>query len=31
VEAIPIPMHGRNYSLTVNVPPLGAVFFRSEY
>lgn len=31
LETVPIPMHGRNYSLTVNVPPLGAVFFCSEY
>ncbi|HUP64797.1 MAG TPA: 1,4-alpha-glucan branching protein GlgB [Thermoanaerobaculia bacterium] len=30
VEAAPIPMHGRPYSITVNVPPLGAVFFTPE-
>ena len=28
VNAIPIPLHGRDYSITVNIPPLGAVFFR---
>jgi 1,4-alpha-glucan branching enzyme len=27
-EAVPIPLHGRSYSLTVDVPPLAAVFFR---
>jgi 1,4-alpha-glucan branching enzyme len=27
VEAIPIPLHGRSHSLTISVPPLGAVFF----
>jgi 1,4-alpha-glucan branching enzyme len=30
VEAIPIPLHGRPRSLTVTVPPLGVVFFKSE-
>lgn len=30
VESVPIPMHGHSHSLTVNVPPLGAVFFRPE-
>jgi 1,4-alpha-glucan branching enzyme len=30
VDTFPIPLHERNYSLTVNVPPLGAVFFRFE-
>jgi 1,4-alpha-glucan branching enzyme len=30
VETVPIPLHGRNYSLTVDVPPLAAVFFRWE-
>ncbi len=29
VEAAPIPVHGRLHSLTVVVPPLGAVFFKS--
>ncbi|HWF48708.1 MAG TPA: 1,4-alpha-glucan branching protein GlgB [Bryobacteraceae bacterium] len=28
VEATPIALHGRKYSLTINVPPLGAVFFK---
>jgi 1,4-alpha-glucan branching enzyme len=27
-EAIPIPSHGRLYSLTLTLPPLGAVFFK---
>jgi 1,4-alpha-glucan branching enzyme len=30
VEAVPIPLHGRPRSLTVTVPPLGVVFFKSE-
>jgi 1,4-alpha-glucan branching enzyme len=28
VEAAPIPLHGRPYSLTITVPPLATVFFR---
>jgi 1,4-alpha-glucan branching enzyme len=28
IDSVPIPLHGRNHSLTVTVPPLGAVFFR---
>jgi 1,4-alpha-glucan branching enzyme len=28
VEAAPIPLHGRPYSLTFTLPPLSAVFFR---
>ena len=28
VETVPIPLHGRNQSLTIMLPPLGAVFFR---
>ncbi|HEX3681310.1 MAG TPA: 1,4-alpha-glucan branching protein GlgB [Bryobacteraceae bacterium] len=28
VETVPIPLHGRNQSLTIHLPPLGAVFFR---
>ncbi len=28
VEAAPLPLHGRPYSLTINLPPLGAVFFK---
>jgi 1,4-alpha-glucan branching enzyme len=27
VEAAPIPLHGRSYSLTVTLPPLAVVFF----
>ncbi|MBV9083492.1 MAG: 1,4-alpha-glucan branching protein GlgB [Acidobacteriaceae bacterium] len=30
VNTVPIPLHGRRYSLTINVPPLGVVFFRFE-
>ncbi|HEY7742024.1 MAG TPA: 1,4-alpha-glucan branching protein GlgB [Burkholderiales bacterium] len=30
VEAAPVAAHGRPYSLTVMLPPLSAVFFRSE-
>ncbi len=30
VETMPVPAHGRNYSLTVDLPPLAAVFFRLE-
>jgi 1,4-alpha-glucan branching enzyme len=29
-DTVPIPLHGRDYSVTVNIPPLGAVFFRWE-
>ena len=28
VETVPIPLHGRPYSLTLNLPPLGAVFLK---
>jgi len=28
VEAAPIPLHGRPYSLTLTLPPLAAVFFK---
>ena len=28
VEAVPTPVHGRPYSLTITVPPLAAVFFK---
>jgi len=27
-EAVPVPLHGRPYSLTITIPPLGAVFFK---
>ncbi|MFP3941591.1 MAG: 1,4-alpha-glucan branching protein GlgB, partial [Thermoanaerobaculia bacterium] len=30
VEAAPVPAHGRSHSLTVTVPPLAAVFFKSD-
>jgi 1,4-alpha-glucan branching enzyme len=30
VEAAPIPLHGRSYSLTFTLPPLAIVFFKSE-
>ncbi len=30
IEATPVPLHGRPYSLTLTLPPLGAVFFKSE-
>jgi len=30
VEASPISFHGRPYSLNLTLPPLGAVFFKSE-
>ena len=28
IEAAPIPLHGRPYSLSITLPPLAAVFFR---
>jgi 1,4-alpha-glucan branching enzyme len=30
VEAAPIPSHGRSCSVSLNVPPLGVVFLKSE-
>jgi 1,4-alpha-glucan branching enzyme len=30
IEAAPIETHGRPYSLNLTLPPLGAVFFKSE-
>jgi len=30
VEAVPTPLHGRPYSLTITLPPLAAVFFKSS-
>jgi 1,4-alpha-glucan branching enzyme len=30
VETVPIPLHGRAYSVTLALPPLGAVFLRHE-
>jgi 1,4-alpha-glucan branching enzyme len=29
VEATPVPLHGRTHSLTLTLPPLGAVFLKS--
>jgi 1,4-alpha-glucan branching enzyme len=29
VEAVPLPLHGRPYSVTVTLPPIGCVFFKS--
>ena len=30
VDAAPIPLHGRRWSVNVTLPPLGAVFLRSQ-
>jgi 1,4-alpha-glucan branching enzyme len=30
VEASPVPLHGRTHSLTLTLPPLGALFLKSE-
>jgi 1,4-alpha-glucan branching enzyme len=30
VDASPIPMHGRPYSLSLTLPPLGVVIFQPE-
>jgi 1,4-alpha-glucan branching enzyme len=30
VDAVPVPFHGRPYSLDINLPPLAALFFKSE-
>ncbi len=30
VEASPVPLHGRPYSLTLTLPPLGAVYLKSS-
>jgi 1,4-alpha-glucan branching enzyme len=30
VETVPIPAHGRRYSLTIDLPPLAAVYFQLE-
>jgi 1,4-alpha-glucan branching enzyme len=30
IEAAPIPLHGRTHSLTLTLPPLGAVFLKHE-
>ena len=28
VESVPVPSHRRELSITITVPPLGAVFFK---
>ncbi|HEV7767231.1 MAG TPA: 1,4-alpha-glucan branching protein GlgB [Thermoanaerobaculia bacterium] len=30
VDAAPIPLHGRKWSVTITLPPLGAVFLKSD-
>jgi 1,4-alpha-glucan branching enzyme len=30
VEAVPVPLHGRSHSLTLTLPPLAALFFKSR-
>jgi 1,4-alpha-glucan branching enzyme len=30
IDAAPIPLHGRKHSVTLTLPPLGAVFFTNE-
>ncbi|HYQ82665.1 MAG TPA: 1,4-alpha-glucan branching protein GlgB, partial [Rubrobacter sp.] len=30
LDAVPIPLHGRSHSLTLALPPLGAVFLKRE-
>jgi 1,4-alpha-glucan branching enzyme len=30
IDAVPVPAHGRNHSLTLTLPPLGAVFFKKS-
>ncbi|HLE84496.1 MAG TPA: 1,4-alpha-glucan branching protein GlgB [Thermoanaerobaculia bacterium] len=30
VEAAPVPAHGRTHSLTLTLPPLGAIFLKSQ-
>ncbi len=30
VEAVPIPLHGRSHSVTLTMPPMAALFFKSE-
>ena len=30
VNTVPIPLHGRNYSITLDLPPLAAVFFKRD-
>jgi len=30
VAAVPVPLHGRSHSLTLTLPPLGAVFLKAD-
>ena len=30
VEALPAPLHGRPFSLTLTLPPLGAIFLQQR-
>jgi len=30
IDAAPVPLHGRNHSLTITLPPLSSVFFTSQ-
>jgi 1,4-alpha-glucan branching enzyme len=30
VDAVPVAMHGHLHSVTLTLPPLGAVFFKPE-
>ena len=30
VDAVPIPLHGRKWSVTLTLPPLAAVFLMNE-
>jgi 1,4-alpha-glucan branching enzyme len=30
IDAVPIPLHGRKWSVMMTLPPLGAVFLKSE-
>jgi 1,4-alpha-glucan branching enzyme len=30
IQAVPVPLHGRPYSLTITLPPLAVSFFKSE-
>jgi 1,4-alpha-glucan branching enzyme len=30
VDAVPIPLHGRKWSVTLTLPPLGAIFLMNQ-
>ncbi|MEK6729481.1 MAG: alpha amylase C-terminal domain-containing protein, partial [Planctomycetota bacterium] len=30
LEAAPLPMHGKSHSLSLHVPPLGALFLKRQ-